>query len=78
MTLAANDRTFLVRLLNTLRAYNVSFNAETEIETSRRDRFIQYAGRVRVIQYVGSELAALEIEMPCSLVVEDCQREILS
>ena len=58
--------------LKTLRAYNESFNAEIEIETSRRVRFIQYAGRIRVIDYVGSELAALEIEMPCRLVVEDC------
>ena len=64
--------------LKTLRAYNESFNAEIEVETSRRVRFIQYAGRIRVIDYVGSELAALEIEMPCPLVVEDCLIDTLS
>jgi len=36
------------------------------------------AGRIRVIHYVGSELAALEIEMPCPLVVEDCLIDTLS
>ena len=64
--------------LKTLLACNESFNAELEIETSRRVRFIQYAGRIRVIDYVGSELAALEIEMPCRLVVEDCLIDTLS